>query len=296
MESESMGTLRPGYSRVRFGRPVGAWTGGDGKTYGPYGEGDEAVVETAAAGVLEALGIAEVLERGPAPRTSEEIAAGLPDELRTYLKLAGLDPVGEPTREVPPGSAEPLYVVPVRDEGAGEVVRIVYPWPRRMTDRYRISAVTNKRGESVLVVVPFEGARPSETEEAWPPPKPGERSDEVVRRVYRATGDPRRALEHASALRDGLRVIAEEKLRDSGYRVLRLEEIPRRILVAGIPSVVAVKGNEYLVAEVRVGGRLRVYADAGARIVLVTDLEEGRKIEVWGLKELSRPREAYDIF
>ncbi len=297
-ECERMEALPPGYSRVRFKRSTGAWVGSDKRVYGPYRESEVAVVETVAARVLEALGAAEVLERGPEPRTPDEIMAGLPEDLRSYLKLAGLDPAGDPTPGVLPGSAESTYMIPVRDEGTGEVLKIVYPWPRTVTGGCRITAVTNKKGESVLVVALAEGGSQPEigAEEAKPPRELDEFEEPpevIVRRVYKDTGDPRRALEYAPMIREGLKIITEEKLRKMGYRILRIEEIPREIRVAGLPDFVAVKDGRYVVVEVRPSGRLKKYSSR-ARIILVTDLEEGGRVEVWGMKELTSPRELID--
>ena len=80
---------------------------------------------------------------------------------------------------------------------------------------------------------------------------------------------------------------AREKLRKMGYRIIRREEAPEWIRVVGAPDIIAVKGNEYVIVEVKPSAQLKRYSKAKARLILVTDVDEGKAVEVWGIKELT---------
>ena len=79
---------------------------------------------------------------------------------------------------------------------------------------------------------------------------------------------------------------AKEKLRRMGYKILFREEAPEWIKRVGSPDIIAVKDGEYILAEVKPSSQLKRYSQAKTRLILVTDVEEGKTIEVWGLKEL----------
>lgn len=79
---------------------------------------------------------------------------------------------------------------------------------------------------------------------------------------------------------------ARQKLKKMGYRIVNHEEAPKWIKDVGSPDIIAVKNNEYIIAEVRPSNQLRRYSKAKTKLILITDVEEGENVEVWGLKEL----------
>jgi len=79
---------------------------------------------------------------------------------------------------------------------------------------------------------------------------------------------------------------AKEKLRKMGYRIIAREQAPEWIKVVGDPDIIAVKDDEYVLVEVKLSGQLKRYSKAKARLILVTDVDEGKAVEVWGIKEL----------
>ena len=79
---------------------------------------------------------------------------------------------------------------------------------------------------------------------------------------------------------------AREKLRKMGYKIIKREEAPDWIKAVGDPDIIAVKGDEYVLVEVKPSDQLKRYSKAKARLVLVTDVDEGKAVEVWGMKEL----------
>lgn len=62
---------------------------------------------------------------------------------------------------------------------------------------------------------------------------------------------------------------------------------PRWIKDLGDPDIVAVKDEKYVIAEVKPSDQLRRYFKAKARLIFVTNVEEGERIEVLGDKELA---------
>jgi hypothetical protein len=79
---------------------------------------------------------------------------------------------------------------------------------------------------------------------------------------------------------------AKSKLEKMGYRIIAREYAPEWIKKTGSPDIIAVKNGEYILAEVKPSDQLKRYSKSKAKLVLVTDIEEGNTIEVWGLKEL----------
>jgi len=79
---------------------------------------------------------------------------------------------------------------------------------------------------------------------------------------------------------------AKEKLIKMGYKIIRREEAPDWIKAVGDPDIIAVKDGEYVLVEVKPSDQLKRYSKARARLVLVTDVDEGKAVEVWGMKEL----------
>jgi len=79
---------------------------------------------------------------------------------------------------------------------------------------------------------------------------------------------------------------AKAKLRRMGYRIIDREHAPEWIKRAGGPDIIAENNGEYVLVEVKPSDQLRRYSKAAAKLILVTDVEEGKAVEVWGLKEL----------
>ena len=79
---------------------------------------------------------------------------------------------------------------------------------------------------------------------------------------------------------------AENKLKRMGYKVISREEAPEWIKSVGSPDIIAVKDGEYILAEVKPSDQLRRYSEAGVKIILVTNVQKGKAVEVWGIEEL----------
>ena len=79
---------------------------------------------------------------------------------------------------------------------------------------------------------------------------------------------------------------AKDKLRRMGYKIISREDAPEWIKKVGSPDIIAVKDGEYILAEIKPSRQLKRYSQAKAKLILVTDIEEGKTIEVWGLKEI----------
>jgi Holliday junction resolvase-like predicted endonuclease len=111
-----------------------------------------------------------------------------------------------------------------------------------------------------------------------------------VREVYNRTGSVEEALKARGilTLHEVLRVIVEEKLKRMGYRIVGRDEAPEFIRRVGSPDVIAGKGGSWLIVEVKPLDQLTRYEEAGVRLVLVTNVRQGRSIEIWGLEELER--------
>jgi len=113
---------------------------------------------------------------------------------------------------------------------------------------------------------------------------------ERVRRVFRETGSVREAMKVRGMLTEHevLRICAEERLKAMGYRIIRWDEAPEQIKAAGSPDIIAEKNGEYVLVEVKVLDQLRRYSESGAHLILVTNVEYGRCLEVWGFLELEK--------
>jgi Holliday junction resolvase-like predicted endonuclease len=111
-----------------------------------------------------------------------------------------------------------------------------------------------------------------------------------VREVYNRTGSVEEALKARGilTLHEVLRVIVEEKLKRMGYRIVDRDEAPEFIRRVGSPDVIAGKDSSWLIVEVKPLDQLARYEEAGVRLVLVTNVRQGRSIEIWGLEELER--------
>jgi Holliday junction resolvase len=79
---------------------------------------------------------------------------------------------------------------------------------------------------------------------------------------------------------------AKAKLERMGYRIISRDDAPGWIKSVGEPDIIAVKGDEYVLIEVKPSDQLKRYSKTRAKLILVTDVDEGKAIEVWGLKEL----------
>ena len=115
------------------------------------------------------------------------------------------------------------------------------------------------------------------------------RALEKVREAFKKTKSVHEALRYAPTSHEGLRVIAEEKLRLMGYKIVPRDEAPEWIKKIGSPDIVAVKGDEWIIAEVKPFPQLRRYAQSRAKVILVTDVDDGRRVEIWGIRQLENP-------
>ena len=112
--------------------------------------------------------------------------AELPREVAWYLDALHLNlaPKALPERKPMPGFREPVYILPVVDEGTGETVRIVMGHPTAEYERYRLVRLTNKLGYTVTALAPREEAeklivKPPPVKEAETAVKEAERIVEV---------------------------------------------------------------------------------------------------------------------
>jgi len=113
--------------------------------------------------------------------------------------------------------------------------------------------------------------------------------EEIVRETFKRSKDVEKARRSAKFLNphEVLRICAEEKLKSLGYRIVRRNEAPDWIKRVGSPDIIAEKGGEFVIAEVKYSEQLERYSKAKkARFIIVTNIEEGGKVEVWGVKEL----------
>jgi len=111
---------------------------------------------------------------------------------------------------------------------------------------------------------------------------------EKVRRVFKETGSVEEAMKVGDTLTEHevLRICAEEKLKAMGYRVFSRDEAPEWIKSVGSPDIIAEKDGEYVLVEVKTLDQLRRYSKSGSRIILVTNVERGQDLKVWGIHEL----------
>jgi hypothetical protein len=109
-----------------------------------------------------------------------------------------------------------------------------------------------------------------------------------VRECFRKTGSVEEALKVRGILtqHEVLRICAEEKLKRMGYKIIKDRESPEWIKATGSPDIIAVKDNEYILAEVKTSNQLKRYTKTKAKFILITDIDEGKAVEVWGKKEL----------
>jgi Holliday junction resolvase-like predicted endonuclease len=109
-----------------------------------------------------------------------------------------------------------------------------------------------------------------------------------VREVYNRTGSVGEALKAKGilTLHEALRVIAEERLKRMGYRIVGRDEAPEFIRRVGSPDVIAERSGSWLLVEVKPLDQLARYEEAGVKLILVTNVRKGKFIEIWGLEEL----------
>lgn len=79
---------------------------------------------------------------------------------------------------------------------------------------------------------------------------------------------------------------ARAKLMRMGYRIVDRDQTPDWIKSVGSPDIIAEKDGEYILVEIKPSGQLRRYSKARVKLILVTDVETGRMMEVWGLREI----------
>jgi len=79
---------------------------------------------------------------------------------------------------------------------------------------------------------------------------------------------------------------AKNKLKRMGYKVISREDAPEWIKRIGSPDIIAVKDGEYILAEVKPSDQLKRYSQAKVKLILVTDVQKGKAVEIWGLEEL----------
>lgn len=115
-----------------------------------------------------------------------------------------------------------------------------------------------------------------------------EREIEKVRKSFLETGSVRKAVEASRFLtpHEILRVLAEEKLKTLGFRIIDYSDVPPEIRRAGSPDIYAEKDGRWVLVEVKPIAQVERYSDIASKVVLVLNVRDAEKIEVWGWKEL----------
>lgn len=54
----------------------------------------------------------------------------------------------------------------------------------------------------------------------------------------------------------------------------------------GSPDIIAVRDGEYVLVEIKPSDQLKRNPKVGEKLILVTDVEERKAIEIWGMREL----------
>jgi hypothetical protein len=110
---------------------------------------------------------------------------------------------------------------------------------------------------------------------------------ERVREAYKR-GGVKEALNVRGLLtpHEVLRICAEEKLKKAGYRIVSRDEAPDFIKKVGSPDIIAEKNGSWVLIEVKSLDQLVRYEQAGVKLILVTNLEKGKGVEIWGIEEL----------
>ena len=76
----------------------------------------------------------------------------IPEEVRRFCDLLKLEVVGKPEYKRLEGFTYDTWVIPVRDEGTGEVIRIIKGHPVTAMHLYRIARIVNKEHNPVNVL------------------------------------------------------------------------------------------------------------------------------------------------
>ena len=105
----------------------------------------------------------------------------VPNEIRGYINLLHLNVVGTPEKRVLPGFKEPAWLIPIRDEGTGETVKIVMGYPYTTLENYKLITVTNKLGRVITVLTLKE-----EAEKVEIPVPPKCEVEEAIKRAEEA--------------------------------------------------------------------------------------------------------------
>ncbi len=131
-----------------------------------------------------------------------------PEEVKYWEKQLKLNVLGW-RRETPPGFRYPVWVLWVRDEGTGEVVRIVMGYPYTERERYRLVRITNKLEHEVTVLA-FREERPKVEAKVPPHPEVSQTVEEAEKSVEEViAGKP----EIKKAMEEALRMMAEKPFR-----------------------------------------------------------------------------------
>ncbi len=115
------------------------------------------------------------------------------------------------------------------------------------------------------------------------------REEERVREIFKESKNVEKALKNTKFLppHEVLRICAEEKLKSLGYKIIKRDEAPDWIKKVGSPDIIAEKDGKFVIAEVKYSRQLERYSKAKkARFIIVTNVEEGSEVDVWGIKEL----------
>jgi len=81
-----------------------------------------------------------------------------------------------------------------------------------------------------------------------------------------------------------LLILTLQRLEQLGYKIV-IEPI-KRVKRKNIPDIIAKKDASIVIVEVKPNEQLWRYSLMGHKLILVTNVVDGNKVEVWGLKQL----------
>ena len=73
-----------------------------------------------------------------------------------------------------------------------------------------------------------------------------------------------------------------------GYRIVKRDNAPKWIKDIGSPDIIAEKNGKFVLVEIKPNAQFKRHSKANTRFVIVTDVEKGGKVEVWGTRELEK--------
>jgi len=82
----------------------------------------------------------------------------IPDEVKRFCELLKVDIIGKPEQKQPPGFHKPVWIVPIKDVGTGEVIKLIMGHPTGKTHLYKVVRILNKLHKTITVLTFAEEA------------------------------------------------------------------------------------------------------------------------------------------